>query len=61
MVLVNTFFTKKEGYLNTYKSEGFSSQTDFMMVRKHEQMKMMNCKVISREPVVAQQTTLYKI
>ena len=58
MVLVNTFFTKNEEHLVTYKSGGHSSEIDYMMVKGQGQARVKDCKVIPGEPAVTQHRLL---
>ena len=54
LVLLNTFFDKKEEHLVSYKSGNNRSQIDFILVRKSEQKLVKDCKGIQGEAVVSQ-------
>ena len=51
---VNTGFTKPEKHLITYMSGGVRSQIDYMLVRRRERKRVINCKVIPGEACVKQ-------
>ena len=46
LFIVNTGFEKIDEYFITYISRGKSSQIDYIMVRKFEMSKVIDCKVI---------------
>ena len=54
MVLINTFFQKKEEHLVSYKNGNNKLQIDYIMVRKLEQKFVRDCKVIPGAAVVPQ-------
>ncbi|XP_064078499.1 craniofacial development protein 2-like [Macrobrachium nipponense] len=54
MVLANTFFTKRQEQLVTYKSSGRSSQIDYLMYKRKDLRKVKDCKVIPGDHVSAQ-------
>ena len=44
---VNTYFKKKDEHMVTYKSDGKSTQVDYVMCRRRNLKKMCDCKVYS--------------
>jgi len=52
LVVTNTFFTKSEGHLITYKSGDHQTQIDYILMRKRELREVVNCRVIPGEAVV---------
>ncbi|XP_064108009.1 uncharacterized protein LOC135216564 [Macrobrachium nipponense] len=51
MVLVNTFFTKRQEHLVTCKSGGRSSQIDYLMYKRKDLREVKDCKVIPGDHV----------
>ena len=50
LVIVNTYFTKKDEHRVTYKSGGRkSTQVDYVMSRRRNLKEMCNCKIIVNE------------
>ena len=49
LVIVNTYFKKKDEHRVTYKSGNKSSQVDYVMCRRRNLQEMCNCKVILNE------------
>ena len=58
MTILNTMFKKRRNHLITYKSGGNGAQIDYIMVRKEDRKLLMDCKVITGEPVVTQHRLL---
>ena len=54
MALANTFFTKRQEHLVTYKSGGRSSQIDYLLYRRKDLREIKDCKVIPGDHVSAQ-------
>ena len=54
LVIVNTYFKKKDEHRVTYKSGGKSTQVDYVMCRKRNFKEMCDCKVILNECVAKQ-------
>ena len=54
LVIVNTYFKKKDEHRVTYKSGGKSTQVDYVMCRRRNMKEMCNCKVILNEYVAKQ-------
>ena len=54
LAIVNTFFKKKDKHRVTYKSDGKSTQVDYVMCRRRNLKEMFNCKVIMNECVPKQ-------
>ena len=54
MAIANTFFTKQQEHLVTYKSGGHLSQIDFMLYRRKDLREVKDCKVIPGDHVCAQ-------
>ncbi|XP_064079513.1 craniofacial development protein 2-like [Macrobrachium nipponense] len=54
MVLANTFFTKRQEHLVTYKSGGRSSQIDYLMYKRKGLHEVKDCKVIPGDHVSVQ-------
>ena len=57
LVLLNTYFTKKE-HLITYSSDPYRSQIDFIMTQTKDFTRIQDCKVIPGEAVVTQHRLL---
>ena len=51
LAIVNTYFKKKDEHRVTYKSEGKSTQVDYVMCRRRNLKEMCDCKVILNECV----------
>ena len=51
LVICNTIYRKRPEHLITYKSGNRSSQIDFILYRKRDQVEMQNCKVIPGDHV----------
>ena len=51
LVIVNTYFKKKDEHRVTYKSGGRSTQVDYVMCKRKNLKEMCNCKVILNECV----------
>ena len=58
LVIVNTYFKKKDEHRVTYKSDGKSTQVDYVMCRRRNLKEMCNCKVIVNECVAKQHCIL---
>ncbi|KAI5728568.1 hypothetical protein M8J77_018083 [Diaphorina citri] len=58
MALCNTFFEKQDKHLITYRSEGVTSQIDFILYRRPIIKEEANCKVINKENVATQHKLL---
>jgi hypothetical protein len=58
LMVANTFFRKKKSHLITFSSDQHSSQIDFVLTRREERPKYMDCKVIPGECVVTQHKIL---
>ena len=54
LVVGNSYFTKKDNHLITYQSEGISSQTDYILVRRSDFKLVRDIEVIPGEEVVTQ-------
>ena len=54
LVIVNTYFKKKDEHRVTYKSGGKSTQVDYVMCRRRNLKKMCDCKVILNEYIAKQ-------
>ena len=54
LVIVNTYFKKKDEHRVTYKSGDKSTQVDYVMCRRKNLKKMCNCKVILNECIAKQ-------
>ena len=54
LVIVNTYFKKKDEHRVTYKSGGKSTQVDYVMCRRRNLKEMCNCKVILNECIAKQ-------
>ena len=54
LAIVNTYFKKKDEHRVTYKSEGKSTQVDYVICRRRNLKKMCDCKVILNECVTKQ-------
>ena len=54
LVIVNTYFKKKDEHRVTYKSGGKNTQVDYVMCRKRNLKEMCDCKVILNECVAKQ-------
>ena len=54
LVIVNTYFKKKDEHRVTYKSGGKSTQVDYVMCRRRNLKEIYNCKVILNECVAKQ-------
>ena len=54
LVIVNTYFKKKDEHRVTYKSGGKSTQVDYLMCRRRNLKEMCDCKVILNECVAKQ-------
>ena len=54
LAIVNTYFTKKDEHRVTYKSEGKSTQVDYVMCRRRNLKEMYDCKVILNKCVAKQ-------
>ena len=53
-MIANTFFHKRQSHLMTFSSDQYSSQIDFVLIRRRDKRTYVDCKVISEECVVAQ-------
>jgi Endonuclease/Exonuclease/phosphatase family. len=58
LAIVNTYFTKDENKLITYKSENRSRQSDFILCRRQHLREMRNAKVIPGESLDGQHKIL---
>ena len=54
LVIVNTYFKKKDEDRVTYKSNGKSTQVDYAMCSRRNLKKICNCKIIVNECVAKQ-------
>ena len=54
LAIVNTYFKKKDQHRVTYKSDGKSTQIDYVMCRRRNLKEMCDCKVIVNECVAKQ-------
>ena len=54
LVVVSTYFKKKDKHRMTYKSGGKSTQVDYGMCRRRDLKEMCNCKVMMNECVAKQ-------
>ena len=54
LALTNTYFTKKDEHKITYKSGNHMSQIDFMLVRRRDLGRVLDCRVVPGEAVVTQ-------
>ena len=54
MVVVNTYFNKKEEYRVTYKSGGKCTQVDYVLSRRCNLKEIRDCKVVAGESVARQ-------
>ena len=54
LVIVNTYFKKKDEHRVTYESGGKSTQVDYVMCRRRNLKEMCDCKVILNECVAKQ-------
>ena len=62
LVIVNTYFKKKDEHRVTYKSGGKSTQVDYVMCRRRNLKEMCDCKVILNEYVAKQhRMVVYKM
>ena len=53
-MITNTFFRKRQSHLVTFSSGQYSSQIDFVLIRRRDKRTCVDCKVIPGECVVAQ-------
>ena len=58
LAVTNTFFTKKEEHLITYKSGDHQTQIDYILTRRKDLDGVRNCRVIPGEAVVTQHRLL---
>ena len=58
MVIQNTMFKKDREKKITYKSGGAETQVDYIMLRRHREMKVKDCKVIPGEAFIPQHRVL---
>jgi len=49
LVVVNTWFKRREGQLVTFSRQGCETQIDYMLVRKDQRKECVNCKVVRDE------------
>ena len=56
--VLNSYYRKRREHFITYKSEGNESQIDYVLCRRHEELKMKNCKVIPGEVCLTQHRLL---
>ena len=54
LVIINTYFKKKDEHRVTYKSKGKSTQVDYVTCKRRNLKKMCHCKVILNECVTKQ-------
>ena len=54
LVIVNTYFDKKDEHRVTYKSGGKTTQVDYVMCRRRNLKEMCDCNVIVNECVANQ-------
>ena len=54
LVIVNTYFKKKDKHKVTYKSGGKSTQVDYVMSKRRNLKEMCDCTVIVNECVAKQ-------
>ena len=54
LVIVNTYFKKKDEHSVTYKSGRKSTQVDYVMCKRRNLKEMCDCKVIVNECVAKQ-------
>jgi hypothetical protein len=58
LLVVSTFFRKRQSHLVTFSSSHHSSQIDFVLTRRIDRRACLDCKVIPGECVVAQHKLL---
>ena len=58
LMVVNTFFKKKDDQLITFQSGGRNTQIDYALVRQEYRNKCRNCKVLPTEKVASQHLLL---
>ena len=56
--ILNTMFKKEKGKMITYKSGGAETQIDYILVRRNDAMKILDCKVIPGEACITQHRLL---
>jgi len=49
LVVVNTWFERKEGQLVTFSRQGCETQIDYMLMRRDQRRECVNCKVVRDE------------
>ena len=54
LTVVNTYFEKKDEHKLKYKSDGKSTQVDYVMCRRRDLKEMCNCKVMVNARVAKQ-------
>jgi hypothetical protein len=54
LMIVNTFFRKRQSHLVTFSSGQHSSQIDFVLTRRRDKQTCLDCKVLPGECVVSQ-------
>ena len=58
IAVLNTYFRKREEYRATYKSEGRSTQVDYIVCRRAYLKEIGDCKVIAGDNVAKQHRLL---
>ena len=58
LMVVNTFFNKKDHHLITFQSGGRKTQIDYALVRQGDRSRCRNCKVLPTEKVASQHLLL---
>ena len=56
---INSYYQQRWEHLITYKSEVKESQIDCVFCRRHEELRMKNCKVLPGEACLTQNRLLW--